>query len=137
MASPTQGGAALRAADPGLWYIPYDTEVAFTIPDAPPAPEPEGPIFITGDVQKPVKVYAPQPQYTEVARRARIQGTVIVEAVIDSNGLVTQLKMLKSLPLGLGDEALKTIRTWKFKPATLRGKPVDVYYTVTVTFQLQ
>ncbi len=110
----------------------------FVIPDAPPAPpQPEGPIIVTGEVTKPVKIHAPQPSYTEIARKARIQGLVIVQAIIDKRGDVTNVKVLKGLPMGLAEEAVKTIKLWKFKPATLRGKPVDVYYNLTVNFKLQ
>ena len=62
---------------------------------------------------------------------------MIVQAIIDKEGNVTNVKLLKSLPMGLGEEASKAVRNWKFKPATLNGKPVDVYYNLTVTFTLQ
>ena len=114
-----------------------DTEF-LAIPDAPPAPDPPaGPIIITDEVRKPTKIHAPQPRYTEVARRARIQGRVIMEAIIDREGNVANVKILKGLPMGLSEESIKAVKQWKFKPATLHGKPVDVYFTLTVTFQLQ
>jgi len=119
--------------------LPYDTSIDFVIPDAPPPidDQPVGPIPVGGDVVAPVKIYAPQPQYTEIARRARIEGIVIVQAIIDKEGNVTNVKVLKSLPMGLGEEAAKAIKNWRFKPATLNGKPVDVYYNLTVNFRLQ
>ncbi len=111
---------------------------SFIIPDAPPAPpEPEGPIPVGGDVTKPVKIHAPMPSYTEIARKARIQGIVIVQAIIDKRGDVTNVKLLKGLRMGLSESAMEAIKQWKFKPATLGGKPVDVYYNLTVTFHLQ
>ncbi|MEM7581902.1 MAG: TonB family protein [Acidobacteriota bacterium] len=117
--------------------LPELDEDFLPIPDAPPAPEPDGPILVTGEVRRPVKVHAPQPAYTEIARRARIQGTVIVQAIIDRNGEVVDTQVLKSLPMGLTEETVKAMRQWKFKPATLHGKPVDVYFNLTVTFALQ
>jgi len=117
--------------------LPEVDDVVFGIPDAPPVAEPEGPIHVGGDVKPPEKLNAPQPQYTEIARKARIQGVVIVQAIVDKNGDVTNVKVLKGLPMGLEDEAVKAIKRWKFKPATLNGKPVDVYYNLTVNFRLQ
>jgi len=114
-----------------------DSDVIFGIPEGPPAVEPQGPIQVGGDVKKPIKVYAPQPEYTEIARKARITGVVIVQAIIDKQGNVTNVKLLKSLPMGLGQSAVEAIKKWKFKPATLNGKPVEVYYNLTVNFQLQ
>jgi protein TonB len=117
--------------------LPEVDDVVFGIPDAPPVAEPEGPIHVGGDVQKPEKINAPQPQYTEIARKARIQGVVIVQAIINKQGDVENVKVLKGLPMGLSEEAVKAIKKWRFKPATLNGKPVDVYYNLTVNFRLQ
>ena len=114
-----------------------DTDIIFGIPEGPPPAEPEGPIRVGGDVQPPVKVSAPSPQYTEIARKARIQGVVIVEAIIDKQGSVTNVKVLKGLPMGLDTAAADAVKKWKFKPATLNGKPVAVIYNLTVNFRLQ
>ena len=114
-----------------------DTDIIFGIPEGPPPAEPEGPIRVGGDVQPPVKVSAPSPQYTEIARKARIQGVVIVEAIIDKEGNVTNVKVLKGLPMGLDTAAADAVRKWQFKPATLNGKPVAVIYNLTVNFRLQ
>ncbi|HEX2251845.1 MAG TPA: TonB family protein [Thermoanaerobaculia bacterium] len=114
-----------------------ETDIIFDIPEGPPPAEPEGPIHVGGDVKAPEKISAPQPSYTEIARKARVQGVVIVQAVIDKEGRVTDVKVLKALPMGLDKAAVDAIRNWKFKPATLNGKPVDVYYNLTVNFTLQ
>jgi periplasmic protein TonB len=114
-----------------------ETDIIFDIPEGPPPSEPEGPIHVGGDVKAPNKLSAPQPQYTEIARKARIQGVVIVQAIIDKQGNVTDVKVLKGLPMGLDQAAVDAIRKWKFEPATLNGKPVDVYYNLTVNFTLQ
>jgi len=102
----------------------------------PPPPEPRGPIRVGGDVKAPIKTSGSDPQYTSAARNAKIQGVVIVEAIIDKNGRVKSTKVLKDLPMGLSDNAEKAVRAWRFRPATLNGKPVEVYYNLTVNFTL-
>ena len=75
--------------------------------------------------------------HTEVARRARVQGVVILEAIIDQQGDVTDVRVLKPLPMGLEQEAMKAVRAWKFKPGTMNGRPVPVIFTLTVNFRIQ
>jgi len=114
-----------------------DLDAAFEIPDGPPSePMPAGPILVGGDVRAPVKLHGDDPAYTRAARAARLEGTVVVQAIIDKQGNVTAVKLLQGQPMGLGDRALAAVRDWKFRPATLHGKPVDVYYNLTVNFQL-
>lgn len=95
------------------------------------------PMKVGGGVLPPQKINTPQPVYTEEARLARIQGVVILEAIIDEKGTVQQVKVLKGLPMGLSESAAETARQWTFKPATLDGKPVPVYFNLTVRFSLQ
>ena len=110
-----------------------------TIPDAPPPlaePVPDGPIQVSGEVTRPVKVSGPEPRYPEIARKARIQGAVVVEAVINEEGRVTELQVLTGLPMGLTEAAVSAVKQWRFAPATLRGKKVAVYYRLVVKFEL-
>lgn len=99
----------------------------------PPAGEP---YRVGGGISAPQKLSGAAPVYTELARRSRVTGTVIVEAVIDEQGNVTNARVLKGLPMGLDRSAVEAVQTWKFKPAMLEGKPVKVYYTLTVNFQV-
>jgi protein TonB len=62
---------------------------------------------------------------------------VIVEAVIDEQGRVTDVRILRGLPMGLDREAVAAVRQWRFTPATLQGKPVKVYFSLTVNFRIQ
>jgi len=117
--------------------IPVDDSLIGIPEGPPPSAEPTGPIEVGGNVRPPEKISYPQPAYTEIARKARIQGVVIVQAIIDKQGNVTNVKVLKGLPMGLEEAAVEAIKTWKFKPATLNGKPVAVYYNLTVNFKLQ
>lgn len=95
------------------------------------------PIDITGDIVPPVRISGDQPQYTDEARRARVQGVVILQAVINCRGDVQDITVLKGLPMGLTEAAVAAVRTWRFRPATLNGRPISVYYNTTVNFRLQ
>jgi len=127
----------IRIEEPEDFDIPEVDDLIIGIPEAPPEPEPTGPIYVTGDVQKPEKVSSVPPQYTEIARKARIQGVVILQSIIDEQGNVTDVSVLKGLPMGLSEAASEAVKQWKYKPATLNGKPVAVYFNLTVNFQLQ
>jgi protein TonB len=62
---------------------------------------------------------------------------VIVETIIDGNGNVTDVRVLKGLPMGLDASAIDAVKKWKFKPGTLNGQPVPVIFTLTVNFTVQ
>jgi protein TonB len=96
----------------------------------------EAPIRVGGDVLPPAKVREIQPIYPEIARKARIQGPVILEAVIDKEGNVTAVRALRGLPMGCTEAAIDALQRTKFKPATMNGRPVAVYYVLTVVFKL-
>ena len=100
------------------------------------APKVEAPLRVGGDVKAPVVITRVEPTYPEVARKARIAGIVIVECIIDKNGNVTNVQVLKPLPFGLDQAAADAVRRWKFKPGTLNGQPVDVIFNLTVNFKL-
>ena len=79
------------------------------------------------------------PTYPEAARKGKIQGKVILEAVIDHAGDVQKVKVMKSEPEGYEPfikSAAEAVGQWRYEPATLDGKPVDVYFTVRIEFKL-
>lgn len=106
------------------------------IPPPPPLPD-TGPILVGGDVARPTGIYTPLPAYTELARRVRIEGIVILQLTLDKQGVVQDVEVLKELPMGLTESAVKTVSTWRYEPATLNDQPVEVLMTVTVKFTLQ
>ncbi|MCG8458274.1 MAG: energy transducer TonB [Holophagales bacterium] len=107
------------------------------VPDEPGHDEGDGqPVHIGGDVARPEKLFMPEPQYTASAREARIQGVVIAQVVIDERGNVIEAKILKGLPMGLSEAALEAARASRWKPATRQGRPVKVYYNLTLNFRL-
>jgi len=121
-----------------LDFIP-DDNLVLGVPDAPPPPEPEGPIrfVLGGNITEPKRTHSPPPVYPEAARRARITGAVVLECTINKSGVVTNIKTLRGLPLGLTEAAVDAVSKWRFKPSTLNGKPVEVLYVLTVHFTLQ
>ena len=94
-------------------------------------------LFVKGNVQHPRKIQANHPQYTEKARQEGLQGIVILQALINEAGQVEEIEILKGLPLGLTEEAIKALETWTFEPATLDGEPVAVFYNLTFNFRLE
>lgn len=114
-------------------------EAVFGIPDAPPGfgSIPSGVMALDGNIVAPQKIFAPQPAYTEEARQARVQGVVILQAIVDAMGRVSNVKVLKGLPMGLSESAVETVAEWRYRPATLNGEPVPVYFNFTINFSLQ
>ena len=103
----------------------------------PVGPEGGGEILpVGGDVRAPVLLERVEPDYPEPARRARIQGTVILEAIITTSGAVQEIRVLKPLHPLLDEAAARAVREWRYRPATLGGRFVPVYLTVTVRFSL-
>lgn len=95
-------------------------------------------VYSVGDsVKAPKVIQQPKPPYTEKARDAKIEGIVMVGAVIQKNGSVGQIKILKGLGYGLDESVVNTLsREWKFKPGTLNDEPVDVSVVMEVSFRL-
>jgi TonB family protein len=90
-------------------------------------------------VTDPIKLYEQRPSYTPDAMRARIQGSVVVSAVVLPDGTVGDPKVLRSLDsvFGLDQEAIKAVRLWRFKPGLRQGQPVSVRVSIEVTFTLR
>ena len=95
------------------------------------------PMRVGGDVAPPIATRRVDPVYTDVARKAHIEGLVIVETIIDRDGNVTDVRILKGLPMGLDQSAIDAVKRWKFTPGSLNGQPVPVIFTLTVNFKLQ
>ncbi len=90
------------------------------------------------DVTKPVLVEKTVPKYPEEAKKEKIQGTVKLDAIIDKEGKVLELKAVESPDERLTKAAMDAVKEWKFKPAmNSKGKPVQVKITLTVNFKLQ
>jgi periplasmic protein TonB len=104
-------------------------------PPPPPPPKPTGPIKVGGNVQEAKVIARPNPIYPALARQARIQGSVVLHAIIDKDGRVSELQVISGHPL-LVQSALAAVRNWRYQPTLLNGEPVEVDTTITVTFVL-
>lgn len=88
-------------------------------------------------ITAPKAIYMPQPEYTDEARRRKINGTVLLSFVVTADGTVRDPLVTRSLDNGLDKQALETVRKWKFQPATKAGQPVAVRINVEVSFKIR
>jgi periplasmic protein TonB len=91
---------------------------------------------IGGGVSAPVPVYRPEPEYSEEARKAKWQGSVMLSLVVDANGVPQEIKVVRSLGLGLDQKAIEAVQKWRFKPGVKDGKAVPVFANIEVNFRL-
>jgi periplasmic protein TonB len=117
--------------------IPGGNIVAAAGPAAPPPPKPTAPQRIKqgGNVTAASIINQTKPLYPPLARQARIQGNVVLHAIIDKDGRVAQLEVVSGHPL-LVQAALDAVKQWRYRPTQLNGEPVEVDTTITVTFTM-
>jgi TonB family protein len=128
--------------------IPVPTETtASEAPPPVPVPEPE-PVPARADRtgvyaavppggSQPEELDRVVPRYPMAARAAGIAGPVVIRGIVRRDGTIDNVEVIKDLPYGLGEAARQAVSQWRFRPATYRGEPIDVYYTVTVNFRLR
>jgi TonB family protein len=95
-----------------------------------------GPYRVGGGVTAPRTLYAPDPEYSEEARKAKYQGTVILWVRVGANGRVQEIHVQRSLGMGLDEKAIESVKQWKFEPGRKNGQPVPVQINVEVNFRL-
>lgn len=104
------------------------------LPDPPPPPTK---IYRAGQgVREPRRIAGGAPEYPVIARNARVQGTVVLEAIINERGGIERIRVVKSEPL-LDGAAIAAVRGWRYTPTLLNGVPVSVMMTITINFTLQ
>ena len=91
---------------------------------------------VGGGVSAPRPIYDPDPEYSEEARKAKYQGSVMLQAVIAPDGHPRDLQVVRSLGMGLDQKALEAVNRWKFEPAVKDGRPVAVRVQIEVAFRL-
>lgn len=106
-------------------------------PPPPPVPEAAPPIRIGGKIQSPTLVHRVEPFYPPVAVSARLQGLVILEALVDRDGTVADVKVLRSAGSVLDREALIAVRQWRYAPLVLNGQRLRFVVTVILSFSVE
>jgi len=91
---------------------------------------------IHGALTPPILLVKIEPEYSDEARRAKIQGTVILSIEVDTRGEVHNIRVRRSLGLGLDEKAIEAVNRWKFRPGTIDGKPAVITALVEVNFRL-
>ncbi|HYT65648.1 MAG TPA: TonB family protein [Vicinamibacterales bacterium] len=119
---------------PGAGGLPLGPAIA--VPPAPEPPKQTGPVRVADLPVAPRKTVDVRPIYPDFARAARIEGTVVMEAVLDPSGHVTQLRVIQSVPM-LDQAAIDAVRQWRYSPSLYGGHPVSVLMTITIRFKLQ
>jgi protein TonB len=104
--------------------------------EPPPPPQaPRAPIRLHSGMQAPRKLVHVSPRYPPMAQAAHVEGLVVLDAVIDAAGRVTDVRVTHSIRL-LDEAAIDAVRQWRFTPTLLNGEPVSILLTVTVRFTL-
>jgi protein TonB len=91
---------------------------------------------IGGGVSPPSILYKVEPEYSEEARKAKFQGTVLLFVIVDEKGNPRDIKIIRPLGLGLDQKAVEAVEKWKFSPGKKDGKPVPVQAQIEVNFRL-
>ena len=87
-------------------------------------------------VMAPVIVKEVKPKYTNAARSKKVQGSVLLQTIVDDDGSVGEVTVMRSLDSELDQEAIVALKQWEFRPGTREGKPVPVRFTCELTFTL-
>ncbi len=106
------------------------------VPTAPIDSAPKGPIRIGKGYKAPRVIFGPDPLYPLLARQARVNGAVVIDAVIDTQGNVVEMRAVSGNPL-LVMAAMQALRQWKYEPTIIGGQAFPVRLLVTITFELK
>ena len=128
------GALETNAGFPTAGALPGGPVISVAPPPAPP--KPQGPIKVADLPVPPRKIVDVRPIYPEIARVAHIEGLVVLEAVLDPSGQVTQLRIIRSVPM-LDQAAMDAVRQWRYTPTMYYGQPVSVLMSITIKFSLQ
>jgi protein TonB len=91
---------------------------------------------VGGGVSAPQLIFSPDPEFSDEARRAKYQGVCVVSLIVDAQGNPQRVAVVRHLGMGLDEKAVEAVKQYKFKPATLQGKPVPVEVNIEVNFRI-
>ncbi len=103
--------------------------------NVPPPPPPPAAVRVGGNVKEPRILHIEQPKYPPEARKAGVEGVVVVEATLTTTGSVEKIKVISGPPLLTGP-AVEAVSNWKYEPTYLNGQPVPVILTARISFSL-
>ena len=133
--NPAPPTGTLAMDEPGTGIPGGDPAIFRKIPPVAVAPKPHGPLTVSQGVAAGMLLYKTIPAYPAIARAARIQGTVVLEAVISKDGAIENLRVASG-PAMLQQSALDAVRQWRYRPYLLNNNPVEVETTIKVVFTL-
>jgi TonB family protein len=91
---------------------------------------------VGGGVSAPQLIFAPDPEFSDEARRAKYQGVCVVSLIVDAQGNPQRVQVVRHLGMGLDEKAVVAVKQYRFKPATMQGKPVPVEVNIEVNFRI-
>jgi TonB family protein len=91
---------------------------------------------VGGGVSAPLAIFDPDPEYSDEARQAKFQGTVMLSVVVGTDGRPREIRVQRSLGMGLDEKAVAAVRGWKFRPGMKDGVPAAVQINIEVVFRL-
>lgn len=127
------GGSSIGSILSGLPIAPPAPPLVHAAPSRPAAPS--GPVRVSNGVQAAKLIVGPKPAYPPLARTARAQGTVRIQAIIQRDGTIGHLQVLSGPPL-LVNAAIEAVQKWRYQPTLLNGEPVEVITEIEVNFAL-
>ncbi len=131
-----QGPGVYGSPGPGSGGNPLNTIVNLTQPPVVAVPSASGPLRVSEGVAQGFLVQEVKPAYPPLARQARIQGSVMLQAIIGKDGRIENLRVITGHPM-LAPAAIEAVKQWRYRPYTLNREPVEVETEITVNFVLE
>jgi len=113
-----------------------ELQLPLPAPTVAKLPSDHGLFRVGGGVSPPRPLFSPNPEYSDEARKAKYQGVCVLSLIVGPDGLPWNIRVARSLGMGLDEKAIEAVKQWRFQPAMKDGKPVAVAINVEVQFRL-